>query len=45
MIPLRFIWLVKAAPHAAFFVWTAVKGEILTKECLRKKGIIIVDCC
>jgi hypothetical protein len=22
-----------------------VKGEILTKECLRKKGIIIVDCC
>ena len=43
--PWKSIWCVKCPPHMAFFIWTAVKGKILTINKLGKRGIIITDRC
>ncbi|KAG2729847.1 hypothetical protein I3760_01G267900 [Carya illinoinensis] len=43
--PWKNIWRSKAPTKAAFFVWTAVLGKILTTDNLRRRGLIIVDWC
>lgn len=43
--PWRKLWRHKAPPKAAFFVWTAALGKILTTDNLRKRGLIIIDWC
>ena len=43
--PWKIIWKSKALPRMAFFVWTAVMGKILTVDNLRKKNIIVTECC
>jgi hypothetical protein len=39
------VWRTQAPPRAAFFVWSAALGKILTADNLRKRKIIIVDRC
>ncbi|KAG6729257.1 hypothetical protein I3842_01G018300 [Carya illinoinensis] len=43
--PWKKIWRHKAPPQAAFFVWNASLGKILTTDNLRKRRVIIVDWC
>ena len=43
--PWKSIWMSKAPPRVAFFVWTAVLGKILTLDNLRKKNIIVMEWC
>ncbi|KAF5442537.1 hypothetical protein F2P56_035184 [Juglans regia] len=40
--PWKSIWNTKAPLKAAFFVWTATWGKILTIDNLRKRGIIVL---
>jgi hypothetical protein len=40
--PWKGIWRVKAPKRVAFFVWTAVLGKILTRDNLRRRGIVVV---
>jgi hypothetical protein len=41
--PWKSIWTVKAPMRAAFFVWTATLGKILTLDSLRKRNIIVLQ--
>ena len=43
--PWKSIWKTKAPLKAAFFVWTASWGNILTIDNLRKRGIITMNWC
>ncbi|KAF5455272.1 hypothetical protein F2P56_024868, partial [Juglans regia] len=43
--PWKNIWRSKAPTKAAFFVWTAALGKILTIDNLRRRGLIITDWC
>ncbi|KAG7965770.1 hypothetical protein I3843_08G016900 [Carya illinoinensis] len=43
--PWKSVWRNKAPPKAAFFVWTAALGKILTIDNLRRHGLIMMDWC
>jgi hypothetical protein len=43
--PWKSIWRTKAPPRVAFFVWTAVRGKILTLDNLRRRGMVVVNRC
>ncbi|XP_041001677.1 uncharacterized protein LOC121247381 [Juglans microcarpa x Juglans regia] len=39
------IWKTKAPSKATFFVWTTSLDKILTTDNLRKRRVIVLDCC
>jgi len=41
--PWKNIWRVKAPIRAAFFVWSAALGKILTHDNLRKRNVIVIE--
>jgi hypothetical protein len=43
--PWKNIWRVKAPTRVAFFVWSAALGKILTHDNLRKRNVIVIECC
>jgi hypothetical protein len=43
--PWKSVWRIQAPPRAAFFVWTAALGKILTQENLRKQHVIVINRC
>jgi hypothetical protein len=43
--PWKSIWKVKASTRVAFFVWTATVGKILTLDNLRKRNVMVMECC
>jgi hypothetical protein len=43
--PWKSVWRTKAPPRAAFFVWSAALGKILTLDNLRKRQVIVVNRC
>ena len=43
--PWKSIWKVKIPSKVVFFTWTAVKGNILTLDNLRKRNIYVVNRC
>jgi hypothetical protein len=43
--PWKSIWRVNVPLRVSFFVWTVALGKILTLDNLRKRKVIVVDCC
>jgi hypothetical protein len=43
--PWKSVWRTQAPPKAAFFVWTAALGKILTQDNLRKRHVIVINRC
>jgi hypothetical protein len=43
--PRKSVWRTKAPPRAAFFVWSAALGKILTLDNLRKRQVVVVNRC
>jgi hypothetical protein len=43
--PWKSNWKVKVSLRAAFFVWTATLGKILTLDNLRERNIIVMEWC
>jgi len=43
--PWKSVWHTQAPPRAAFFVWTAALGKILTQDNLRKRHVIVINRC
>jgi hypothetical protein len=43
--PWKSVWRTKAPPRAAFFVWSAALGKILTLDNLRKRQVVVVNRC
>jgi hypothetical protein len=43
--PWKSVWRTQAPPRAAFFVWTAALGKILTEDNLRKQHVIVINQC
>ena len=39
------VWQIQALPRAAFFVWSAALGKILTLDNLRKRHVIVINKC
>jgi hypothetical protein len=43
--PWKSVWRTKAQSRAAFFVWSATLGKILTLDNLRKRYVIVINRC
>jgi hypothetical protein len=43
--PWKSVWSTKSPPRAAFFVWSAALGKILTLDNLRKKQVVVINRC
>jgi hypothetical protein len=43
--PWKGVWRTKSPPRAAFFVWSAAIGKILTLDNLRKRQVVVVNRC
>ena len=39
------VWRTKSPPRAAFFVWLATFGKILTLDNLRKRQVVVINRC
>jgi hypothetical protein len=43
--PWKSVWRTKSPPRAAFFVWSAALGKILTLDNLRKRQVVVINRC
>jgi hypothetical protein len=43
--PWKSVWRTKSPPRAAFFVWSATLGKILTLDNLRNRQVVVINRC